>query len=311
MEIPVIGFSNLDSEKRSETMTLLHEACKKWGFFMIENHGIDEELMERVKHLTNQHYEENMKNSFHESKAVKTLENNGFISNKDWESSFFVRHCPSSNINELASLSKDLRETMDAYIDQLIKLAEKLSGLMCENLGIEKNRIIETFSGSKGPSVGTKVAIYPQCPHPELIRGLREHTDAGGIILLLQDDQVPGLEFFKDGKWVKIPPSKNNRIFINTGDQVEILSNGVYKSALHRVMAMKDGNRLSIATFYNPAGDAIISPVSKLLLPNHIRFEDYLKLYTKTKFQDKGLRFETMKNMAMDNGHQSVLITEN
>ncbi|KAL2501364.1 1-aminocyclopropane-1-carboxylate oxidase 1 [Forsythia ovata] len=109
MEIPVIDFSNLDCEKRSETMALLHEACKKWGFFMIENHGIDEELMERVKHLTNRHYEENMKESFHESKAVKTLENNGFISNKDWESSFFVRHCPSSNINELASLSKDLR----------------------------------------------------------------------------------------------------------------------------------------------------------------------------------------------------------
>lgn len=137
MEIPVIDFSNLESKKRSETMALLHEACEKWGFFMvmkilfiynlndhfikinctiivvshvkIENHGIDRELMERVKHLTNQHYEENMKDSFYETKAVKTLENNGFISNKDWESSFFVRHHTSSNINELASLSQDLR----------------------------------------------------------------------------------------------------------------------------------------------------------------------------------------------------------
>lgn len=191
--------------------------------------------------------------------------------------------------------------TIDDYINQLVQLAEKLSQLMCENLGIEKNHIMDAFSGSKGPSVGTKVAIYPQCPRPELIRGLREHTDAGGIILLLQDDQVPGLEFFKDGKWVKIPPSKNNRIFINTGDQVEILSNGVYKSALHRVMAMKDGKRLSIATFYNPASDAVISPASKLLLPNNIRFEDYLKFYTTTKFGDKGMRFESLKNMKNGN----------
>lgn len=88
---------------------------------------------------------------------------------------------------------------MDEYIDQLIKLAEKLSQLMCENLGLEENYIKKTFSGSKGtPAVGTKVAKYPQCPYPQLVRGLREHTDAGGIILLLQDEQVSGLEFLKD-----------------------------------------------------------------------------------------------------------------
>ena len=121
-------------------------------------------------------------------------------------------------------------KTMDEYIAQLFKLAEKLSELMCENLGLEKGYIREAFSGNAGPSVGTKVAKYPQCPRPELVRGLREHTDAGGIILLLQDDQVPGLEFYKDGEWVVIPPSKNNTIFVNTGDQIEVLSNGRYKS---------------------------------------------------------------------------------
>lgn len=35
MEIPVIDFSKLESEKRGETMALLHEACEKWGFFMV------------------------------------------------------------------------------------------------------------------------------------------------------------------------------------------------------------------------------------------------------------------------------------
>ena len=195
---------------------------------------------------------------------------------------------------------------MDAYIDQLIKLAENLSELMCEKLGIQKGYIKELFSGSKGPSVSTKVAKYPQCPQPELVRGLCAHTDAGGIILLLQDDQVPGLEFFKDGQWVEIPPSKNNTIFINTGDQVEVLTNGRYKSALHRVMADKNGSRLSIATFYNPAGDAIISPAPKLLYPKRFRFQNYLSLYATTKFAEKGPRFESMKRMA-DGQHNHVV----
>ncbi|KAF8034089.1 hypothetical protein BT93_C0388 [Corymbia citriodora subsp. variegata] len=294
MEVPVIDFSQLNGENRSKTMALLHDACEKYGFFKIENHGVDKELMEKVKHFVDSHYEQNLKETFYDSEVAKRLEN-GHTRDVDWESSFFISHRPKSNLNEFPNLSEDLRKAMDDYIDQLIMLAEKISELMCENLGLDKDHIKRVFSGEKGPSVGTKVAKYPQCPHPERVRGLREHTDAGGIILLLQDDQVPGLEFLKEGNWIQIPPSKNNAIFVNTGDQVEVLSNGRYKSALHRVMAEKNGSRLSIATFYNPATDAIISPAPKLLYPNHFSFGDYLKLYATTKFLDKEPRFESLK----------------
>ncbi|GLT98661.1 hypothetical protein SLE2022_161560 [Rubroshorea leprosula] len=301
MEIPIIDFDELHGEKRSKTMALLHQACEKWGFFQVENHGIDKKLMEKVKQLVNLHYDENLKQSFYESEVAKSLKHKESTSDVDWETTFFIWHRPTSNINEIPNLSEDLRKTMDEYIAELIKLAEKLSELMSENLGLEKTYLKEAFSGNKGPSVGTKVAKYPECPHPELVRGLREHTDAGGIILLLQDDQVPGLEFLKDGEWVQIPPSKNNTIFINIGDQVEVLSNGRYKSILHRVMTDKIGSRLSIATFYNPAGDALISPAPRLLYPTQYRFQDYLKLYSTTKFSPKDPRFEAMKTMA--NGH--------
>uniref|UniRef100_A0A803MRU3 aminocyclopropanecarboxylate oxidase n=1 Tax=Chenopodium quinoa TaxID=63459 RepID=A0A803MRU3_CHEQI len=353
MEIPTINFGQLEGEKRGETMALLHHACEKWGFFQIENHGIDKELMEKVKQFINIYYEEKLKDGFFKSDISKALENKENASNRDWESSFFIWHRPESNINKFADFSEDFRKTMEIYVNQLVKVAEKLSELMCENLGLEKDHIKKTFSGIKGPAVGTKVAKYPECPNPELVRGLREHTDAGGIILLLQDDQVPGLEFFKDGKWFKIPPSKNNTIFINTGDQIEVLSNGRglrehtdaggiilllqddqvpgleffkdgkwfkippsknntifintgdqievlrhgrYQSILHRVMTGKCGSRLSVATFYNPAGDAVISPAEKLLYPKNYSFKDYLKFYSSTKFSEKSGRFESMKN---------------
>ncbi|PRQ46816.1 putative aminocyclopropanecarboxylate oxidase [Rosa chinensis] len=300
MEIPVIDFGEINGEERSKTMALLNQACEQWGFFQIENHGIDKKLMDKVKQLVNAHYEENLKESFYQSEIARSLEKDD-TSDKDWETTFFVWHRPTSNIEAIPNISEDLCKTMNEYIAQLINLAEKLSELMCENLGLEKDDIKDAFSGSKGPSVGTKVAKYPKCSQPERVRGLREHTDAGGIILLFQDDQVPGLEFFKDGKWVAIPPSKNNTIFVNTGDQLEVLSNGRYKSTLHRVLTDKNGSRLSIATFYNPAGDALISPAPKLLYPSSFRFQDYLKLYATTKFNDKGPRFESMKQMANGN----------
>ncbi|KAF7820545.1 1-aminocyclopropane-1-carboxylate oxidase 1 [Senna tora] len=305
MEVPVIDFSKLEGEKRDETMALLHQACEKRGFFVIENHGIDPKLMEKVKNLVTRHYEENLKERFYQSEIAKKLENSNIISDADWESTFFIWHRPTSNIREISNLSEDLCKTMDEYIAELIKLAEKLSELMSENLGLDKDHIKKSFSGGKNsPAVGTKVAMYPQCPNPEMVRGLREHTDAGGIILLLQDDQVPGLEFSRDGnnnKWVEIPPSKNNAIFVNIGDQVEVMSNGVYKSVKHRVMCDRDGSRLSIATFYNPNGEAIVSPAPSLLYPSGYSFGEYLKLYGSTKFGEKGPRFEAMKHMA--NGH--------
>ncbi|CAJ1937140.1 unnamed protein product [Sphenostylis stenocarpa] len=285
MEIPVIDFSELNGDKRGDTMALLHKACEQWGFFMVENHEIDTQLMEKVKQLINTYYEENLKESFYQSEIAKRLEQEN-ASDIDWESAFFIWHRPTSGISEIPNISQDLCYTMDEYIAQLLKLGETFSG-----------------SDGDGPAVGTKVAKYPQCPRPELVRGLREHTDAGGIILLLQDDKVPGLEFFKDGKWVEIPPSKNNAIFVNTGDQVEVLSNGLYKSVMHRVMPEKNGSRISIATFYNPIGEAIISPAPKLLYPSNFLYGDYLKLYGNTKFGEKGYRFESMKNMT--NGHNN------
>ncbi|MCL7042732.1 hypothetical protein MKW94_025218 [Papaver nudicaule] len=298
MEIPVIDLEGLNENLKSETRELLHQACENWGFFQVTNHGVNVELMDKVKKLVNLHYEECMKRRFYESEMAKGLESRDApATDSDWESSYFIWHRPKAKFDESINLSDELRKVMDEYINQIIKLAEKLSELICENLTLEKDYMKKAFSATAGPSVGTKVAKYPQCDRPELVTGLRAHTDAGGIILLLQDDQVPGLEFLKDGKWVEIPPSKNNTIFVNTGDQIEVLSNGKYKSTLHRVLADKNGSRLSIATFYNPAPDALISPAPELLYPNQFRFEDYLKVYSTTKFSEKGPRFETMKKM--------------
>ncbi|XP_020250693.1 1-aminocyclopropane-1-carboxylate oxidase 1-like [Asparagus officinalis] len=298
MGIPVINLEELNGKRRNETLSVLHEACAKWGFFWIENHGISKQLMEKVTELTNQHYEKNLKENFYKSEWAKELESESEykISDIDWESSFFIRHQPNPNFSDIPNLNEKLCKGMKDYVDQLIMVAETLAKGMSENLGLEKNYIKNAFSE---PCVGTKVAKYPQCSKPDLVIGLRAHTDAGGIILLLQDDTVPGLEFFKDGEWVPVTPTKENRIFVNLGDQLEVVSNGIYKSILHRVLADKDGSRLSIATFYNPGGNAIISPAPKFLYPNGYRFKDYLNFYSKTKFSDKEARFETFKEMNM------------
>lgn len=117
------------------------------------------------------------------------------------------------------------RKVMKEFVEKLEKLAEQLLDLLCENLGLEKGYLKKAFGGATTglPTFGTKVSNYPPCPKPDLIKGLRAHTDAGGIILLFQDDQVGGLQLLKDGKWVDVPPMHHS-IVINLGDQLEVSS---------------------------------------------------------------------------------------
>ncbi|WJZ95948.1 hypothetical protein VitviT2T_014679 [Vitis vinifera] len=302
---PVINMENLNGEERAATMENIKDACENWGFFELVNHGISHELMDTVEKLTKEHYKKCMEQRFKEMVASKGLEAvQSEINDLDWESTFFLRHLPTSNMSEIPDLEEDYRKAMKEFTAHLEKLAELLLDLLCENLGLEKGYLKKAFYGSQGPSFGTKVSNYPPCPQPELIKGLRAHTDAGGIILLFQDDKVSGLQLLKDGQWIDVPPMRHS-IVINLGDQLEVITNGKYKSVMHRVIAQTDGNRMSLASFYNPGSDAVIYPAPALVekeketsevYPKFV-FEDYMKLYAGLKFQAKEPRFEAMKAM--------------
>jgi aminocyclopropanecarboxylate oxidase len=295
----------------------------------VDGHGVDAALMEEVKRFVYGHYDEQLEDKFYASDLAKDLQaavhgDSEPVSDQvDWESAYFIRHHPNNNVADFpeippptrsvspislissASISDaltlalllTLRKVLDTYIGQMVSLAERLAECMSLNLGLDCGRIKDTFAP---PFVGTKFAMYPACPRPDLVWGLRAHTDAGGIILLLQDDVVGGLEFFRgDREWVPVGPTKGSRIFVNIGDQVEVMSGGAYRSVLHRVAAGSEGRRLSVATFYNPGTDAVVAaPVTPLqLYPGPYRFGDYLDYYQATKFSDKAARFRAVREM--------------
>jgi len=277
--------------------------------------------MDEVERLTKDHYKRVREQRFLEF-ASTALQDGGDddargvkAGNLDWESTFFVRHLPESNLAELPDLDDGYRRVMKRFAGELEALAERLLDLLCENLGLEKGYLARAFRGPSGvPTFGTKVSSYPPCPRPDLVSGLRAHTDAGGIILLFQDDRVAGLQLLKDGEWVDVPPMRHS-IVVNLGDQLEVITNGRYKSVMHRVVAQPDGNRMSIASFYNPGGDAVIFPAPALVkaeeaaeaYPRFV-FEDYMKLYMRHKFEAKEPRFEAFMSMETESSNRSIAI---
>ncbi|ONI34608.1 hypothetical protein PRUPE_1G490000 [Prunus persica] len=241
MAIPVIDFSKLDGEERAQTLAQLANGCEEWGFFQLVNHGISDELLERVKKVSSECFKLEREEEFKKSALVKSL-NGQKLENVDWEDVFTLL-----DDNEWPSKTPGFKETMTEYRTELKKLAERIMEVMDENLGLPKGYIKRAFNGGEEDNAffGTKVSHYPPCPQPELVTGLRAHTDAGGVILLFQDDQVGGLQILKDGQWIDVQPLHNS-IVINTGDQIEVLSNGLYKSVWHRVLATTTGNRRSL-----------------------------------------------------------------
>ncbi|KAJ6686848.1 OXOGLUTARATE/IRON-DEPENDENT DIOXYGENASE [Salix purpurea] len=305
MEFPVINMEKLNGDEKAATMEKIKDACENWGFFELSNHGIAHEFLDTVEGMTKEHYKKCMEQRFKELVASKALDGvQTEIKDMDWESTFFLRHLPESNNAELPDLDDEYRKVMREFALKLEKLAEQLLDLLCENLGLERGYLKKAFSGSNGsPNFGTKVSNYPPCPKPDLVKGLRAHTDAGGIILLFQDDTVSGLQLLKDGQWIDVPPMRHS-IVVNLGDQLEVITNGKYKSVEHRVITQTRGTRMSIASFYNPGNDAVIYPApalveeeaegKKQLYPKFV-FDDYMKLYAGLKFQAKEPRFEAMK----------------
>ncbi|CAN6182490.1 unnamed protein product [Urochloa humidicola] len=324
---PIIDMGLLAGEQRPAAMDLLRDACENWGFFQILNHGISTELMDEVEMLTKDHYKRVREQRFLEfaSKALKDGDDaqGGGVKkaaeNLDWESTFFVRHLPESNLADIPDLDDGYRRAMRRFAGELEALAERLLDLLCENLGLEKGYLAQAFRGpSKSlPTFATKVSSYPPCPRPDLVKGLRAHTDAGGIILLFQDDRVGGLQLLKGGDWVDVPPTRHS-IVVNLGDQLEVITNGRYKSVVHRVVAQPDGNRMSIASFYNPAADAVIFPAPALVkddddeaagaaaYPRFV-FEDYMKLYMRHKFEAKEPRFQAFKPMETETSNRIAI----
>ena len=79
-------------------------------FFKCVNHGISIELMDKVEKLTKEHYKKCMEQRFKEMVASKGLECvQSEINDLDWESTFFLRHLPTSNISEIPDLDEDYR----------------------------------------------------------------------------------------------------------------------------------------------------------------------------------------------------------
>lgn len=110
------------------------------------------------------------------------------------------------------------RATLNKYSAELQKVAISLMRSMGRNLGVDPEQLAGLFENG---TQGIRMNYYPTCEHANKVIGLAPHSDATGLTLLVQVNEVEGLQIRKNGKWVPVKPLPGAFI-INVGDIVEV-----------------------------------------------------------------------------------------
>lgn len=138
-----------------------------------------------------------------------------------------------------------------------------------------------------------RMNYYPPCSKPELVLGVSPHSDGSTITLLLQDDDITGLQIRHENKWVPVKPIPN-AIVVNIGDAMECWSNGVYKSIEHKAITNDKRARMSIAAFVLPEDDVMIGPLETMVNAEHqpkmyrdVKYIDYTRHMLGRKLESK------------------------
>ncbi|KAJ7964358.1 2-oxoglutarate (2OG) and Fe(II)-dependent oxygenase superfamily protein [Quillaja saponaria] len=278
-DVPVIDLFGFDPNHRDSVRETIERACREWGAFHVTNHGVPVSLLDDVRRVGvtffNQcpipdklQYACDSNSAASEGYGTKMLlssdqKQNAAAQVLDWRDYFDHHTLPLSrrNPSRWPHFPSDYREVVQKYSDEMKVLAQKLLGLISESLGLPSS-CIESAVGDFYQNI--TISYYPPCPQPELTLGLQSHSDFGAITLLIQDD-VGGLQVLKDDtKWVTVTPL-SDAILVILADQTEIITNGKYRSTVHRAITNSNHPRLSVATFHDPAKTVKISPASELI----------------------------------------------
>ncbi|XP_057836530.2 protein DMR6-LIKE OXYGENASE 1 [Cryptomeria japonica] len=296
--VPVIDLKDLDGPHRVKVINDIRRACEEDGFFQIMNHGVPETVMKSMMDIAKEFFEmpvEDRVSLYSEDpkQAVRVSTSFNVTKDKFFDWRDYLRHpCHPQEefINSWPQKPALYREVAGKYAKEIRALVLRLLAAISEALGQDSDYLNEIFG--KHTQV-LHINYYPACPNPDLTFGVAPHSDPRGITVLMQGD-LSGLQVLKDGKWVAVEPIPNAFV-VNLADQLQVISNGRFKSAEHRAVTNTSTARISIPTFYGPSFDAFIAPAASMVIEEHpalyrgYKFEEYMAAFWSQGLKGKSI----------------------
>ncbi|XP_023642490.1 1-aminocyclopropane-1-carboxylate oxidase homolog 5 isoform X1 [Capsella rubella] len=264
LTIPTIDLKgvSVDMTKRRNVVEKMGEAAEKWGFFQVVNHGIPEDVLERMIEGTRGFHEQDpeAKKKFYTRDYARKFH---YTSNFDvltspggWRDSLACYTAPDPpSLDELPPI---FGEIMMEYSKKMMNLGELLFELLSEALGLSPNHLKDMDCTKFQVMFGQ---YYPPCPEPNLTLGIYKHTDFSFITILLQD-KIGGLQVLHDQYWIDVPHVPG-ALVINIGDLLQFIS------VEHRVIANRSIKpRISVICFFSTfmkENPQVYGPIKELL----------------------------------------------
>ncbi|KAG8092538.1 hypothetical protein GUJ93_ZPchr0012g20398 [Zizania palustris] len=301
---PIIDLNKLLAAQSSEEECVkLRSACQNLGLFQLINHGVPDEVIGNFKRDIVEFFSQPLDAKKEYSQLPNNLEGYGqvFVVSEDqkldWGDMMYLTVHPSDlrDLRFWPTYPASFRQSIDAYSSETKGLARCILEFMVKAIGAEPELLLGIFEEQ---ARGMRMNYYPPCKQADKVLGLSPHTDATGLTLLLQVNDVQGLQIKKDGKWFSVN-ALNDALIVNIGDTLEVLSNGKFRSVEHRAVIHPNKERISVALFHYPCENLVLSPLPEFVEDGKVhyrsmRYQDFLKQMLTAQLDGKN-RLEKLK----------------
>ena len=112
------------------------------------------------------------------------------------------------------------RDVLHDFATKCTRVKDCLLPEMAKLLELDDDYFIDQFGGKA--DAYARFRYYPPCTKPDLVFGLKPHSDGTFVTLLMVDNSVSKLQVFRDRVWYDVP-TRPHTLLINLGDQIEVI----------------------------------------------------------------------------------------
>ena len=267
------------------------DACRAHGFFYIVGHGIDPSLGPRLEDLSHRFFglPEETKQRFAMPLGGRAWRGwfplGGELTSgrPDWKEGLYLGSelgddhprvragVPLHGRNLLPGddVLPGFARTIAAWMAAVTALGHRVMEAIARSLALPEDYFARRYTAD--PLILFRIFLYPSRAVPEGLDvrdGVGEHTDYG-LLTLLRQDSVGGLQVRTAAGWIEAPPIEDSFV-CNIGDMLDRMTGGLYRSTPHRVRLNTSGrDRLSFPLFFDPDMAARIAPIRSAATDDH------------------------------------------